>query len=179
MFDSSESILDRIRSGDRRAVEEFYTRYYTDLVSFIRSNSGTEEEAKDIFQECMLVIYQYSRRDDRKPIDNMDAYFAGMYRNKWFLAIKKHKRDAEKIRDISHTVYDSSEEDVYYSAYLRALSKLGEDCQEILKYYVNGCSSVQLAELLSTTVDYAKRKKYLCKEKLKNLATSELAKYEI
>jgi RNA polymerase sigma factor (sigma-70 family) len=172
----NHELLKKIREGDVQIIESIYERYFSKINSFVLRNSGSEEDARDVFQECMFQLFQYSRRMEAPHIENFEAYFFGMCRNKWFSNLAKRKRNVASDKENAYENDDS--EDHYYYIYLSALEKLNQDCREILNYYVEGKKTEEMAQLLDTTVDYAKRKKYLCKEKLKAIALAELKVYE-
>ena len=48
---TDEKVLELIRSGNEKALEFLYRKNYRMVVRLIMRNSGTEEEAKDVFQE--------------------------------------------------------------------------------------------------------------------------------
>lgn len=156
-----------LRENDRQTILKMYNEYYPLLRKFVIANSGSETEAKDLFQECMVYLYQLSCRESIPPIENLKAYFIGMFRNRWFVQLKKQKKHADFVATISTEFIEESDES--YNLYLRAFQRLGDDCKTILNMYVDGQKNDDLARFLKTSLDYAKRKKYLCKEKLKSI----------
>lgn len=177
MANAVELLLDNIKAGKKETIESLYKDYYFDIESFVINNSGNREEAKDLFQECMYIIFEYSRKPHRKDIESFSAYFSGIYRNRWYSHLKKKKREFEKLEGWNQ-IEIADTEDLYYYSYLKAFEQLGEDCKKVLRYYINAKTTEEIAELINTSIDYAKRKKYLCKEKLKEIAHRELKKNE-
>ena len=57
-FTNDEDILERIRKGDERAIDFLYKKHYRMMVNMIIKNNGSEEEAKDIFQEALIVFWK-------------------------------------------------------------------------------------------------------------------------
>ena len=53
-----QEVIDRIVQGDERALDFLYTKNYRMMTKLIIKNSGTEEEAKDVFQEALIVFWQ-------------------------------------------------------------------------------------------------------------------------
>ena len=161
--------LDGIRRGDSSSIQMMYESHFLKMTKFVEANSGNREDAKDLFQESMFHLFQRLRDRQDLEIQNLDAYFTGMYRNRWYQNLKVRRRDRETREQLVEATTVASDEAEYY-AYVQGLRLLGPDCQEVLRHYVEGRPMSDLAASLQTTVDYAKRKKYLCKEKLKKLA---------
>lgn len=170
-----QEIVAGIRAGDKQAINLLYDRTYPGLKAFVKRNRGTDEDAIDMFQECMYYLFRALKKSDDLQIDNVFAYFTRMYQNRWRLKLKKRLKEEQVVAELDSEV---NEDDTRYYLYLRALQQLGEDCKNVLKLYVDGLSVNQIAERLSTTTDYAKRKKYLCKEQLKKIALKEKSCYE-
>ena len=51
-------ILAKLQKGDESALEYLYQKYYRMMIKMVTSNSGTEYEAKDIYQEALIVLWQ-------------------------------------------------------------------------------------------------------------------------
>lgn len=167
------ALLDALREGRKEAIQRLYGDFFPGLSNFVRNNQGTLEDAKDLFQECLFYLYRYLNKTDREEIDNLPAYFRAMYRNRWYHHLNQKAKLDDAVKDYQEPV---SEPDEMYYIYLLAFQKLGKDCRQVLKYYVEGKNSEELASYLNTSTDYAKRKKYLCKEQLKKIALELLKK---
>ncbi len=53
-----------LKSKDNQAYEIVYQFYYPSVKNFILKNSGSEEDAKDIFQETIFVLLEKVSKDD-------------------------------------------------------------------------------------------------------------------
>ena len=53
-----EEILEGLLNRDTDVLDFIYDQYFYPVKVFISRNSGTEEDAKDIYQDAVLVIYQ-------------------------------------------------------------------------------------------------------------------------
>lgn len=167
----TRELLRGLADGNGEAVQILYEQQFPGLLSFVRNNRGDFEDAKDLFQECLFYLFRYVSKQGIEAVENFEAYFRGMYRNRWYLQLNKRSREIDLKQNFTVQV---EEDDLYYFVYLRAFEKLGTDCQKVLQYYIAGKNTEELALLLNTSVDYAKRKKYLCKENLKKIASQLL-----
>ena len=53
-----ESLLEGIRLHDSDTLEYIYKKFYPSVKAFVNSNSGNDDDARDIFQEAIIVIYR-------------------------------------------------------------------------------------------------------------------------
>ena len=47
-------IFERICKGDEKALELLYKKYYRMMTKLVITNSGTEEEARDVYQDALI-----------------------------------------------------------------------------------------------------------------------------
>ncbi|MFN7330654.1 MAG: RNA polymerase sigma factor, partial [Bacteroidota bacterium] len=52
-----KEILERIQKGDEKALEIIYKKYYRMMTKLVITNSGTEEEARDVYQDALVVFW--------------------------------------------------------------------------------------------------------------------------
>lgn len=173
--DTVRETLQKLRVGHGDTIQQMYQYFFPKMRRFVLQNSGSESDVKDLFQECIFYLYRYAQ-DSSFEVQNLDAYFMNMVRNRWYHQLRARKRVSEAIERIE--VEEEMTVDFQYYAYLKAFSLLGNDCKQVLEYYINGVPVKSVAEKMNTSIDYAKRKKYLCKEQLKKLALELLNRYD-
>ena len=54
-------LLDGIRNHDSGVLEFVYQKYFPMIESFVLHNQGSSEQAKDVFQEAMIIVYKKIR----------------------------------------------------------------------------------------------------------------------
>jgi RNA polymerase sigma factor (sigma-70 family) len=172
-------ILERIRKGDSKAFREIYVEFFGMVRYMIVNNSGTEDEAKDVFQEAMVLLYEKSNADDFMLTSSLKTWIYAVCRNKWLKQLEKKKKnyrfaDFEKF-DIVEDMKEegSAEHDVLRTS----MSKLGVGCRKILLlfYYFKKSMEEIAIELNYTNADNAKAQKYKCIQKLKALYATNTA----
>jgi DNA-directed RNA polymerase specialized sigma24 family protein len=57
-FDQERQLLEFLALNDRTVIEGIYGDNYPVIQSFILNNNGNSDEARDIFQEAMIVMYE-------------------------------------------------------------------------------------------------------------------------
>ena len=55
---NEKEIFERIQGGDEKALEFLYKKYYRMMTKLVITNSGTEEEARDVYQDALIVFWQ-------------------------------------------------------------------------------------------------------------------------
>ena len=61
-IDSNEqALLKGLAGNDRKAIESIYRAHYSMIQNLIINNSGTSDDARDIFQEAIIVLYEKAK----------------------------------------------------------------------------------------------------------------------
>ncbi len=58
---NEKALLQGLARNDKKAVETIYRENYNMVQSLIINNNGSADDAKDIFQEAMIVLYEKVR----------------------------------------------------------------------------------------------------------------------
>ncbi len=64
MSSNEDTATIQLQKGITISYKDVYSQNYTSVERFIINNSGTSEDAKDIFQEAMIILYEKLQRDD-------------------------------------------------------------------------------------------------------------------
>ena len=56
-----QEILNGIRQGESKALGLLYKQHYPRIAQMVRTNSGTEDDARDLFQDAVMVLYGKAR----------------------------------------------------------------------------------------------------------------------
>ena len=60
---SEDEMLKGILEGNERIIKFIYRKNLPAITNYVTSNSGSDSDAEDIFQEALIVIYQKLRDD--------------------------------------------------------------------------------------------------------------------
>lgn len=166
-------ILNRIRKGDTKAFREIYVEHFGMVRYMIINNSGTEDEAKDVFQEAMVLLYEKSNTEKFELTSSLKTWIYAVCRNKWLKQLEKKKKNS-RFTDFEHfdAVEVVEEESQSMHDVLRtSMGRLGVGCRKILLlfYYFKKSMEEIATELNYTNADNAKAQKYKCIQKLKAL----------
>ncbi|MFK8006758.1 MAG: RNA polymerase sigma factor [Saprospiraceae bacterium] len=164
--------VEGIRVGSRSTLDDIYAGFFPKVQQFILKHSGTVDDAKDIFQDALLVIYNSAKDKDFKLTCKFGTYLYSICRNIWFKQIRDRKIKISKTFE-ENTIIDKDEleESIIwlerYKIYKRQFNNISEKCQALLKLYLEGTDMKTIAEKFGfANVAYARKRKFKCKEQL-------------
>ena len=53
-----QNLIDKIRKRDQKTLAVMYKEVYPMVLKYVISNSGTEEDAQDVFQDAYYILLQ-------------------------------------------------------------------------------------------------------------------------
>lgn len=163
--------------NDHKMIALIYERCAPKVIGYIKKNSGSESQARDIIQESLITIYDQAKTKNLQLSCPFDAYFFLVCKRKWFNDLKKKRPDGVTIQDeitsIDAEVQAQAQETSLYdnrsSLFNEMLSQMGERCKEIIKLSFSLKSMEEVAQKLGVTYGYVRKKKSLCIGKLTEL----------
>jgi len=170
-------IIEGMLSGDSQAFERLYANCYTSIMGMIVRNNGSEDEAKDVFQEAVCVLYDKVIAGDFSLTSQLRTYLYSICKRLWLKQLKRSDRaivehnleESEPEIELDLEVHRAKE--VQFEQMKKALDRLGEPCRSILlDFYIKGLSMQDISEKFNyTNPDNAKNQKYKCLQRLKKL----------
>jgi RNA polymerase sigma factor (sigma-70 family) len=168
---SDKSIIEGILTQDDKTLNWLYDNYFQAVKNHVIKNSGNHEDASDVFQDSIIVLYSQITNKTLNLTSDIKGYFFGIARNIWSSHLRK-KRETEEI-DVDFI--DDSDENDYSDPFFerivsRSFQKLKPDMQTVLNLYSDGHTYEEIAVRMNLKNEtYARRKKYLGKEALLEL----------
>jgi DNA-directed RNA polymerase specialized sigma24 family protein len=80
---NEHALLDGLAQNDRLAIETLYQQHYRMVQSLIINNQGTIDDARDIFQEAMIVLYEKARSGTFELNCQIKTYVYSVSRRLW------------------------------------------------------------------------------------------------
>lgn len=153
-------------------------------VNLICSNSGTEQEAKDIYQEAVIAFYERAQQPDFVLTCKVKTYLYAVCRRLWLKRLAEKRRfnisipETETFDEAEEEVRTAMEREVSFQRMDESLRALGEPCRSILQdFYIHDFSMEIISEKFGyTNTDNAKNQKYKCLQRLKKLFFGDLGK---
>jgi RNA polymerase sigma factor (sigma-70 family) len=175
-FYTDEAILDGLKKRDSGIIRYVYKEYYPTIKFLITTNSGTETDAEDVFQDALVVLFKKIAREDLILTSSFKTFLYSICRNLWLQRLDRRVfsnefLEMEDLSDLQDNLYleQPEEEHEKYRLFQQHFLRLSEDCQKILQLFLGKTSLKEIAEIMGfKTEKYAKTRKFMCKEKLKN-----------
>jgi RNA polymerase sigma factor (sigma-70 family) len=184
-FPDSE-LLANIRSGQRmdEAIKAIYRDHFNSLSWYVLNNSGSRQDAEDIFQEVLISFIDLVQKDKFRGESSVRTFLFSLNRHSWLNELKRRGRSQvreEKFEraqdrvdaDISVQMIDREDK----AEVARLVEELGETCKKILLlFYYQGLS---MKEILQTTSyeneQVLRNKKYKCLKQLEKMINEKPA----
>ena len=174
---NEQALLKGLANDDTKAIETIYKDNFNMVQTFIINNNGNYDDARDIFQEAMIALYEKAKSDSFVLTSKISTYVYSICRRLWLKRLQQLGRYSNQIDSLEETV--AVEDDLEYHEKKnaefvimdRALNSLGEPCKSLLDgFYVKKIDMQALAkEFGYTNADNAKNQKYKCLMRLKKL----------
>lgn len=165
-------LLNRIRQRDNQAVKELYKIAFNYCTTFIVKNQGTQVDAREIFQECMMILLQKLQDKDFNINCNVKSYLYAICRNQWLNERKKRgKTDAIITEDGKEIVLidDTSgseaaaEKENKFTRIFQQLKTASEDCQKLIQLtFFKKLSDKEIAPLMDYSLEFVRNKRRRC-----------------
>lgn len=177
---NEQVLLKALANNDSKAAEAIYKDNFNMVLAFVLNNNGSYDEARDIFQEAMITLYQKAKSESFVLTSQIKTYVYSICRRLWLKRLQQLGKTSAGVENYeSIPVEEDIEIHERRSAELgimdRALNSLGEPCKSLLEsFYIEKKSMDQIASLFGyTNSDNAKNQKYKCLMRLKKLFFSQ------
>jgi RNA polymerase sigma factor (sigma-70 family) len=175
-FYTDEAIIDGLNSRDLVIIKYLYKRFSREISYLVTTNSGTKMDAEDLFQDALVVLYQKVSTGNLKLTCSFNTYFYAICRHLWLQRLSKRELSCE-YKDLAgldewqddNNIEEHLEESEKYKLFQQHFLRLSADDQKVLKLFMSKVALKEIAHIMGyKSVKYAKFRKYICKEKLKN-----------
>ena len=162
-----------------------YAALFPYICKLVRDHGGSEDDAKDVFQDAVIVLYEKAQQPDFQLTSKFSTLFYGVCNNLW--RSRQQKKSASEVTIPDHAKYiadGSAEVDLLQvergKLFYRALRQLGDDCQKLLELFFQKRSMDDIAQQMGFASEgYARRRKSQCKDRLVELVKNDPAFKEL
>jgi len=174
MYSDSE-LIDGIRKRDNDVLRFIYKEYYPSIQYLINSNHGSDEAAKDVFQDIIIVIYSKIQKNELTLHCSFRTFLYAIGRNLWLKQLNiKRRWNMIPIDDSGILIDDGFEEieildvdDLKKLLYQKHFLRLNNTCQKILEMVIKKHPYKDIADRLNLKNEqYARKRKYRCIQSL-------------
>jgi len=187
---SDAELLAGIKIGDSAVLRFLYKTYLTDVLrQGKRMANCSKEDAQDVFQDALVVIFNKLEKEDIDLTSSFKALFLGVSRIIWLTKINGEKikttnEDPDAfIGNADDDIYAKLSEELDFErkskVFYEEFKKLGSECQRFLRLVLNGVTIAEATKVLSFSSESAARRRYIrCKTALSELIKVRLEKFK-
>jgi len=167
---SDQKYIEGLAANNSAIIQEIYKKFVPKVVFYIRNNSGNQDQAQDVVQEILILLFNQAKANTLQLTCPFDAYFFLLCKRKWLNELKKTSNKGVTIQEDAGSICESALElveqteefDEKQQLFDAMFQKLGNKCQELLKLSFTIKSMEEVAEKLNVTYGYVRKKKSLC-----------------
>lgn len=179
---TDQRYVQALLENDTIIVREIYSKYAGKVRQYILANSGSEDDAADIFQESLIDIYNQAKNKGLQLTCPFEPFLIIVCKRKWLNELKKRGRQpvTKEVDDVSigEDVFALAEQlkqnNDKMQLFLQCFEKLGDSCKEIIRRCMSGEDQEKIAEQLKVTYGYLRKKKSECMASLTQMVSRNL-----
>ena len=134
----NDKILNLLKSGKTDRAFVMLYKEFPKFKGYVINQGGKKEQAEDIFQEALLVLFKKVNTADFELTNTLNTYLFNTAKYMWW-RVNKEKRKTELSLDLPFTDEQELEEAILKETKLlkaeKALLILGEKCKQILEAF--------------------------------------------
>ena len=170
-------LLQGLARNDKKAVETIYRDNYGMVQALIINNNGSTDDARDVFQEAMIVLYEKARSGTFELHCQIKTYMYSVSRRLWLKKLQQTKRfttdfgNPDSVVPVEDDLEDHLKRDQEFGMMEKAILGLGEPCKSLLEaFYIEKKNMQEIAAGFGyTNAENAKTQKYKCLMRLKKI----------
>jgi len=176
MYDFDEVQVTELRKKNPIALRQLYKAHYPMVLNLVLTNSGNEQEAKDVYQEAIIHFYERLQQAEFVLACKIKTYLYAVSKRLWLKRLAEQKKQMrieseDSFTGIDQEIVDLESKEKNFQTMDKALHALGEPCRTIVEdYYLRSLTMDEIAEKFGyTNADNAKNQKYKCLQRLKRI----------
>lgn len=182
MNNTDFKIIASIRAGSNdRVLAYLYDKPLKKIRHYILSNNGSREDANDIFQDAVLILFNQIKKNKYDENKEVDGFLYSVARNLWIDKVRREKRivhkdfvsetDQSDFKDHLTDLIDKEKSAALHNTF----EKLDEKCKKILLLFIyEKLSMKEISEKMGySNENVAKSNHYRCKQYLTKLAKED------
>ncbi|MBI5856937.1 MAG: sigma-70 family RNA polymerase sigma factor [Sphingobacteriales bacterium] len=174
---NEKTLLEGLAASDRKAIESIYRDNFNMVQSLVINNNGSADDAKDIFQETMIVLYEKARSGSFELNCQIKTFVYSISRRLWLKRLQQQNRfstagdSMEPVVPVEDELAGHEQRNAEFEMMENAINHLGEPCKSLIEaFYLQKQSMQEIAARFGyTNAENAKNQKYKCLMRLKKI----------
>jgi RNA polymerase sigma factor (sigma-70 family) len=176
-LNDERALLEGLGISDKKAIETIYRENFNSIQALIINNNGSADDAKDMFQEAIIVLYEKVRSGHFELNCQIKTFLYSVSRRLWLKRLQQQNRysapgdNMEAIVAVDDDLEAHEQRNSEFEMMEKAINQLGEPCKSLLEAYYLQKQNMQAiaANFGYTNADNAKTQKYKCLVRLKKI----------
>lgn len=172
-------IREGLKEHDSEVFRYLYKTYGGMIVGYVRKNSGSEQEAREMVQTVLLEFWSAVREDQYQESGKLDRYLYILTSNTWRDELRRRKvRRTDELDtnqmlvadDHEHSIAMAIAKDHRIEAIHHCLQQLQSPCDDIIRlYHLEEVNLQDVAKQMDYDYNNLRKRIFDCRKKLKKL----------
>lgn len=172
-------IRDGLKENDAEIFRYLYKTYGSMIVGYVRKNSGSDQEAREMVQTVLLEFWTAVREDRYQESGKLDRYLYILTANTWRDELRRRKvRRTDELDTNQMLVADDHEQSIAMAivkdrrieAMHHCLQQLESPCDDIIRlYHLEEVNLQDVAKQMNYDYNNLRKRIFDCRKKLKKL----------
>lgn len=170
MHKSTGEILEGIKGEDRNTLSYIYEIFFPMVENFILHTRGNSFDAKDVFQDAMVIIYTQLKNDSLYLHHSFRSYIFSVSKYVWFKELKRKQFEISNNYsglDLNGDGIDIEKEYIKMEKrklFLDHFQKLKPECRRLIDLFINKTSISVITSIMGySSNQYTKNRRNFCK----------------
>jgi RNA polymerase sigma factor (sigma-70 family) len=172
-------IRDGLKENDAEVFRYLYKTYGSMIDGYVRKNSGSDQEAREMVQTVLLEFWTAVREDRYQESGKLDRYLYILTSNTWRDELRRRKvRRTDELDTNQMLVADDHEQSIAMAivkdrrieAMHHCLQQLESPCDDIIRlYHLEEVNLQEVAKQMNYDYNNLRKRIFDCRKKLKKL----------
>ena len=171
---SNEDFIEGILNNNSTILRYIYSENFPKVRQHICINGGSEDEAADIFQEAIVIIFEKARKEKLELTVKFSTYLYAVAKVVWMAYLRKNRKEEDVFQlNEPECDYGIGEVDNYvvenerFKLVWRYFDNISKDCQTIIRLFLEGKSISEVTQEMNySSEQHTKNRRLRCKESL-------------
>jgi DNA-directed RNA polymerase specialized sigma24 family protein len=138
-MNTEPELLQGLKAQNEKSIYEVYNRYYPAVEKYVLMNSGAAQDAEDVFQDTVMVILDYTSKEDFRLTCSLKTLVFAIARRLWLKQLRYRSRNETLLEmEIGQSDFLTNWEEVEkserkYDSIPQVLSRISVHCSGLLK----------------------------------------------
>ncbi|MBK9337887.1 MAG: sigma-70 family RNA polymerase sigma factor [Lewinellaceae bacterium] len=174
------AIIDGLKQNNPETFRELYRAFGSMVVGYVKKNSGTDRDAREMVHTVLLELWNAVREDRYDERGKLERYVYMLTSNTWRDELRRRQvRRADPLDDAHTVIADDGDlslaeaivKDRRLEALNHCLPRLEAPCDDIIRlYHLQEVSLQAVAQRLNYDYNNLRKRIFDCRKKLKKMA---------